>query len=256
MLATWALLSYGDIITVIQRTMPIIPSTFQMSPGVPIVLSLSMLSRANSKQVNHANVFQYEGLNTASLPYYDNTNHKVNAAALIDAISALPDYSIVVLQVCGNNPTGCDLTSSEWSDLASIFIEHSHFAFLDVAYMGFVTGDAEIDCTPIHLFAERGVSLLVAATYGKCFGLYGKRVGHLCITAPNAHIATRLEDQMKLLARAETGAQPRFRARIVSTILGDKMLKEQWKKDLTCIARQLFKRRLRLKQALKKLDPS
>ena len=61
---------------------------------------------------------------------------------------------------------------------------------------------------------------------------------------------------MKLLARADTGAQPRFGARIVSTILGDKMLKGQWKKDLICIARQLFERRSRLEQALKKLDSS
>lgn len=236
--------------------MLIIRSTFQTSPGVPIALGLSLLSRANSKQVNHANIFQYEGLNTASLPYYDYANHKVNVGALMNAISALPDHSIVVLQVCGNNPTGCDLTSSEWSDLTGIFTERSHFAFLDVAYIGFVTGDAEIDCVPIRLFAERGVPLLVAATYGKCFGLYGERVGHLCITAPDAQIATRMEDQMKLLARAETGAQPRFGARIVSMILGDKILKEQWKKDLTGIAQQLVERRLKLEQALKKLDPS
>ena len=128
-----------------------------MNPGVIITLGLSLLSGANSEQVNHANIFQYEGLNTAFLPYYDKANHKVNVAALKDAISDLPDYSIVVLQVCGNNPTGCDLTSSERSDLAGFIVERSHFAFLDVAYMRFVTGDVEIDCAPIHLFAEHGL---------------------------------------------------------------------------------------------------
>ena len=254
-LATWELLFYGNITTVIPRTTPIIRCTFLMNPGVAIT-PVPRNIELREKQVNHANVFQHETFKTALLPYYDKKSHGVNVAALNAAITALPYYSIVVFQVCGNNPTGCDLSSSEWSELAGIFVERSLFAFLDVAYMGFVTGDAEADCAPIHLLAERGVSLLVAATYGKCFGLYGERVGHLCITAPDAQIATRLEDQMKLLARAETGAQPRFGARIVSTILGDSLLKEQWKTDLISIARQLSERRLRLKQALEKLDSS
>ena len=66
---TWGLLSYGDITTVIQRTMPIIRSTFPMNPEVPVALGLSLSSRANSKQVNYANVFQYEDLNTDFLHF-------------------------------------------------------------------------------------------------------------------------------------------------------------------------------------------
>ena len=137
--------------------------------------------------------------------------------------------------------------------MIKIFTARNHFAFLDVSYMGFVTGDAEKDCEPIRKFAEAGVPFLVAATYGKAFGLYGERVGHLCITAPNSEVASRIETQMKLIARAETGAMPRFGALVVSTILLDAELKMMWEADLREIARQLRDRRVRLKQALEEM---
>ena len=119
--------------------------------------------------------------------------------------------------------------------------------------MGFVTGDAEEDCEPIRKFVEAGIPLLVAATYGKAFGLYGERVGHLCVTAPNSEVASRIEKQMKLMARAETGAMPRFGALIVSTILGDAELQMAWEANLQEIARQLRDRRAMLKQTLEEM---
>ena len=134
--------------------------------------------------------------------------------------------------------------------MAEAFVVGNHFAFLDVSYMGFVTGDADKDCEPIRKFVGAGIPLLVAATYGKAFGLYGERVGHLCVTAPNAEVTLRIEKQMKLLARAETGAMPRFGALIVSTILADAELKRVWQADLREIARQLRERRVNLRQAL------
>ena len=118
--------------------------------------------------------------------------------------------------------------------------------------MGFVTGDAGQDCEPIRIFTEAGIPLLVAATYGKAFGLYGERVGHLCVMAPNLDVRLRMEKQIKLLARAETGAMPRFGALIVSTILGDAELRV-WEADVREIARQLGNRRVRLKRALEEM---
>ena len=188
-----------------------------------------------------------------SLPYYSNSIHHVDAYALNDAIDNLPPESIVVLQVCGNNPTGCDPSSSQWEMLMQTFAARGHFAFLDVSYMGFVTGDTEKDCKPIRKFTEAGIPLLIAATYGKSFGLYGERVGCLHVPAPTVAIAGRIENQMKLLARAETGAQPRFGALIVSTILGEEKLKRIWEADVREIAHQLAERRVALKQALKDL---
>ena len=68
---------------------------------------------------------------------------------------------------------------------------------------------------------QHDVPLVLAATFGKCFGLYGERVGLLAVVAPDEGNARRIEGQMKLMARAETGAQPAFGARIVEMVLGD-----------------------------------
>lgn len=137
--------------------------------------------------------------------------------------------------------------------LVKAFVSREHFAFLDVSYMGFVSGDVETDCEPIRKFAKAEIPLLVAATYGKAFGLYGERVGCLHVTAPTVAIADRIEIQMKLLARAETGAQPRFGALIFSTVLDNTWLREIWQADVREISRQLQGRRVSLKQALKDL---
>ncbi|KAL8832599.1 MAG: hypothetical protein Q9191_000168 [Dirinaria sp. TL-2023a] len=203
--------------------------------------------------VNLPNVFRHEGFETASLPYYNNDIHHLDASALDVALRKIPSKSIIALQVCGNNPTGCDPSSSQWDILIKTFLSRQHFAFLDVSYMGFVSGDVETDCEPIRKFAKAGIPLLVAATYGKAFGLYGERVGCLHVTAPTVAISRRIETQMKLLARAETGAQPRFGALIFSTILENSWLKGVWQADVQEISRQLQDRRVSLKQALKDL---
>ncbi|KAF8580284.1 aspartate aminotransferase [Ramaria rubella] len=200
--------------------------------------------------VNHPNVFSFLGLVPEPLPYYDPATRALGFDALVDALVALPRQSVVVLQTCAQNPTGCDPSPAQWRALANTFLAHGHFAFLDAAYLGFVTGDAHADAECIRVFADAGVPLLLAATYGKAFGLYGERVGILSVVAPNEEVAKRVEKQMKLLVRAETGATPGFGARIVETILADPELKRAWGEDVQAIAGQLRERRRRLRQIL------
>ena len=200
--------------------------------------------------VNHSNLFVDARFETAELPYYNPSTRAFDLPNFITALETIPSQSIVVLQVCGNNPTGCDPTTREWKQLASAFKAHQHFAFFDLSYPGFVSGNVPQDCLPIRLFTEQDIPFLLAVTYGKSFGLYGERVGHLCVPLPTADSAARVEKQMKLLARAETGAQPRFGARIVSTILGDPHLRSIWETELKRMAQDLVNRRRALKREL------
>jgi aspartate aminotransferase, cytoplasmic len=134
------------------------------------------------------------------------------------------------------------------------FRAKGHFAFLDAAYLGFATRSPYKDTESIRVFSDAGVPLLVAATYGKAFGLYGERVGILCVVAPELDVATRIEKQMKLQARAETGAMPTFGARIVELVLGDAGLREMWEKDMEGMAGELEERRLALREHLEAWD--
>jgi len=95
--------------------------------------------------------------------------------------------------------------------------------------------------------------MLVAITYGKAFGLYGERVGMLFIVAPDIEVGRKVEKQMKLLARAETGAMPAFGAKIVEIILEDQRLRQVWEADVRGISEQLRGRRVALFEELKRL---
>lgn len=200
--------------------------------------------------VNHSNVFCHVGLETELLPWYNSAQASLDMDGLTTAIEFLPPRSVVVLQIAGNNPTGCDPSQSQWQALAQVFARHDHLAFFDAAYPGFVTGDVELDCEPIRVFAKTNIPIILAATFGKSFGLYGERVGILSITLPSRAVAGRMEDQMKLMARAETGAQPAFGASIVEIILSDSVLRGEWQSSMRQMAADLQRRRAALKAEL------
>ncbi|KAG5942882.1 hypothetical protein E4U53_007149 [Claviceps sorghi] len=203
--------------------------------------------------VNHGNVFRHAGWQTRSLPWYSPGRAALDMEALVEAIDGLPPRSVIVLQTAGNNPTGCDPCPSQWRALAEVFARGGHLAFLDAAYPGFVTGDVEADCAPIRVFAAANVPVVLAATFGKSMGLYGERVGLLAVTLPGRDAARRAEDHMKLLARAETGAQPAFGAAVAEMILSDPGLRGSWRDSLGRMAAELRRRRTLLRAELEAL---
>ncbi|KAL8257917.1 hypothetical protein R6Q59_029958 [Mikania micrantha] len=54
-----------------------------------------------------------------------------------------------------------------------------HFAFIDMAYQGFASGDLERDAKSIRIFLEDGHRIGCSQSYAKNMGLYGQRVGCL-----------------------------------------------------------------------------
>ncbi|KAI1144950.1 aspartate aminotransferase [Nemania diffusa] len=208
----------------------------------------------NETWANHANVFHHVGLETKSLPWFSSKTRSLDIEALVAAIASLPSGSVIVLQTAGNNPTGCDPTPADWRRLAECFVAGTHLVFFDAAYPGFVSGDFERDCEPVRTFTKAGVPMLLASTYGKAFGLYGERVGMLFVTTDSAEHTSRVEGHMKLLARAETGAQPSFGAAIVQAILSNVDLRCTWEQDLMRMAAELRSRRHRIVDELHRLD--
>jgi len=168
-------------------------------------------------------------------------------------VESLPAQSVVLLQSGAHNPTGCDPSPSQWRELASIFLRRGHLAFVDAAYPGFASGDIDADLEGVRLFAELEVPLILVSTYGKCFGLYSERVGVLSILVPDEDVGKRIETQLRLLARAESGAPPDFGSRIVETVLSDQKLEHQWRQEVRGMADGLKSRRHALRKALEEL---
>ena len=79
---------------------------------------------------------------------------------------------------------------AQWRQLTATFLSHGHFAFLNAAYLGFASSDVGADAESIRIFAGMGVPLLLAATYGKAFGLYGKHIRILSVVMPDLEVET------------------------------------------------------------------
>lgn len=63
--------------------------------------------------------------------------------------------------------------------MLTTFQVKNHFAFFDMAYQGFASGDPERDAKAIRIFLEDGHLIGCAQSYAKNMGLYGQRVGCL-----------------------------------------------------------------------------
>ncbi|UDD59415.1 hypothetical protein AFCA_006835 [Aspergillus flavus] len=208
---------------------------------------------ADLLEVNHAFTFKSAGITPHFLPYFNAETASLDFPALSTAIRSLPAQSVVVLQTNAQNPTGCDPSPTQWRELASIFSERGHLAFFDAAYPGLASGDIDTDLECVRLFAEQEIPMVFVATYGKCFGLYCERVGILSIITPDQEVRDRMETQMRLLVRAESGAMPDFGSTIIETILSDERLEQQWRDEVRDMAKDLQHRRRTLRTELERL---
>jgi aspartate aminotransferase len=109
------------------------------------------------------------------------------------------------------------------------------------------------DTQGIRICSKAQVPIILAATYSKAFALYSERVGVICVTAPDREVSQRLEMQLRLITRYETGGYPAFGSSIVEIILNNPDLKALWEKDVDWMANQLQSRRKWLRNILEEL---
>ena len=67
-----------------------------------------------------------------------------------------PSNSVFLLHACAHNPTGVDPTPEQWSEISKLMLEKGHFAFFDMAYQGFASGDCDRDAQAIRQFVKDG----------------------------------------------------------------------------------------------------
>ena len=66
----------------------------------------------------HESIFAAAGLKVSHYPYVGSDN-TLNVAAMLQALEQVPAGSIVVLHACCHNPTGVDLTPTDWQRRSS-----------------------------------------------------------------------------------------------------------------------------------------
>jgi len=110
---------------------------------------------------NHKALFTQAGFEVQAYPYYDAQALGVNFPKMLASLASAQAGSIVVLHACCHNPTGYDITPSQWQQVVETVKAKGLTAFLDMAYQGFGHGIAE-DGAVIDLFVQAGLSFFVA----------------------------------------------------------------------------------------------
>ncbi|CAH0394403.1 unnamed protein product [Bemisia tabaci] len=197
----------------------------------------------------HEALFMQAGFVQSSRYRYWNAEKRcIDMDGLMEDLSKAEPYSVVLLQTCAHNPTGCDPTPEQWAKIASLMRKNKLFPFLDMAYQGFASGDIGEDAEVVRYFVDQGFEFMCAQSFSKNFGLYGQRAGSLTIVSNCAHTIPHIISEMILIAGGNYMVPPLHGSRIVATVLNDPALFQEWER---CV-KTMFDRIIAMRTGLKK----
>lgn len=203
---------------------------------------------------NHIAIFSGAGFTVNTYPWFDDESRGVRFEALLETLNSLPEQSIVLLHPCCHNPTGADLTNSQWDAVIEVLKARNVIPFLDIAYQGFGAG-MEQDAYAIRAIADAGLPALVSNSFSKIFSLYGERVGGLSVVCEDTDAAERVLGQLKAAVRRNYSSPPSFGAQVVATVLNDKQLSASWLAEVEQMRVRILEMRQVLVEVLKAAIP-
>jgi len=202
---------------------------------------------------NHMPIATDSGLQWKYYKYYKPETKGLDLDGLLSDVKSAPERSIFLFHACAHNPTGVDPREDQWKQISKAVKDKNHFVIIDSAYQGFASGDPVKDTFAVREFVKDGHEIAICQSFSKNFGLYGQRVGVLSMITSSKEEASRVESQLKILARPMYSNPPIHGARIVSSILSDAKLRQQWEVDVKEMAERIIKMRSLLRKELENL---
>lgn len=187
---------------------------------------------SNPSWANHRAIFEAAGFAVEDYRYYDKASQGLDQAGFLSDLERMSAGDVVILHGCCHNPSGIDLSQTEWKAVAQQAKAKGLICLVDFAYQGFGEG-LEEDRSGLHVLLDAGLSVLIASSYSKNFGLYNERIGALTVVEDDANAAVNAFSHMQAAIRAIYSSPPAHGGKIVATILGDTALKAQWVQELT-----------------------
>ncbi len=181
---------------------------------------------------NHVPLLGGAGLKLESYPYYDTEKNALRFDEMLDTLRQVPSGDVVLLHGCCHNPTGMDLSASQWDEVTGLVADRGLVPFVDIAYQGFADGLDE-DAYGIQKMLEQVPEMLVAASCSKNFGLYRDRVGSLSFLSADAEATEIVCSQAMNIIRTMYSLPPDHGAAAVTMILDDPDLRKEWLDELT-----------------------
>ena len=197
---------------------------------------------------NHRSMFEGSGLPVHSYPYYD-ASGSLRFDAMLSTLRACPKRSIVLLHACCHNPTGVDLSPSQWEALIPVLRERELLPYLDLAYQGFGEG-IEADARSVRALADAGLTFFVANSFSKSMSVYGERCGALSVVCADKTEAALVMGQLRFTVRRIYSSPGIHAAKVVSHVLGDADLRTLWEAEVQAMRERIQAMRLALHSRL------
>lgn len=215
----------------------------KLSPNAKVLIS-------DPSWENHRALFTQAGFAVDTYPYYDAASRGLNFDGMLAALDAAAPGTIVLLHACCHNPTGYDITASQWDQVIDVIRQRGLIPFLDMAYQGFGQGIAE-DGAVIQKFVAAGLEFFVSTSFSKSFSLYGERVGALSVLCASKADAERVLSQLKIVIRTNYSNPQIHGATVVATVLNTPALRAQWEEELAEMRVRIKAMRQKLVEGLK-----
>jgi aspartate aminotransferase len=138
---------------------------------------------------------------------------------------------VVLLHASCHNPSGADLSQSQWRELLALFRQHQLLPFIDMAYQGLGEGIDE-DAFGLRLFCAELPEVLCAVSCSKNFGLYRERVGALQLVSSSPAAGDAAASQLVRIARGMWSMPPDHGGAVVHAILSEETLRRQWLEEV------------------------
>jgi aspartate aminotransferase len=198
---------------------------------------------------NHFNIFHTSELGVSTYDYLT-SDRSWNWEYVYDNVKKLPDSNIVLFHGCAHNPSGYDPHESEWRDLIKLCVSKNMLIIIDMAYLGFASGDIYQDSAALRAVNDIEHPVFVCTSYAKNFGLYSERVGNLFFKGYESKDTSDMNDILRTIIRQIYSSPPSNGSSIIKTILSDRELEALWLSELVHISQHYDSIRTELKKRL------
>ena len=187
---------------------------------------------------NHSPIFAAARLAVREYRSFDMHTQSVAFDEMCAALSGASAGDVVLLHGCCHNPTGADLSESQWDELVAILVSRELVPFVDLAYQGLGRG-LEPDAYGVRRVLGSVREALVAYSCDKNFGLYRERTGALFVLADTPSAAKTSWENLLTLARVSWSMPPDHGAAVVRAVLESPRLSQEWRQELDGMRRRI-----------------
>lgn len=207
---------------------------------------------SNPTWPNHVSMLAYLGIETVPYRYFDDETRGVDFDGMMADLQNAQAGDVVLLHGCCHNPTGANLSDYQWDAVIALLQKTGATPMIDIAYQGFGDG-LDADAAATRKLVAAVPEAMIAASCSKNFGIYRERTGVLIVTGADKGLN---QSTLAFLNRQNFSFPPDHGARLVSMILNDADLRQDWATELEAVRTSMLGLRSQLATELQRLSGS